>query len=92
MTTLTASDHGVFLHGAARNFTREDVLKITWDMVAAHDRGDWDELARLGRLLPMDPDLAISIKKVYGKDNLLARGHDLTEADLKFGKGWLDEP
>jgi hypothetical protein len=40
----------------------------------------------------MDPDSAMSIKRVYDRDDLLTKGHDLTEADLKFGKRWLDEP
>jgi hypothetical protein len=57
---------------------------------AAIRRGDDAEFERLCGIIPADPDIAMAFKEVYGKEYLLELGLDLTEADLKFGDGWLD--
>ncbi len=89
--TATATKE-IFRHGRERNFTKEEFFALSDEMFAARDRGDMDTYERLGRLLPINPEVAKIFKDVYGKDFLLDAGVDLTEADLLYGEGWIDEP
>ncbi|MDR1519511.1 MAG: hypothetical protein LBU23_05125 [Planctomycetota bacterium] len=81
-----------FIHGKRRDFTIAEVDRMLDLIDAAAERRDWGEVNRLGHILPLDPDTAMTIKRVHGKRGLLEMGFDLTEADLKWGEGWLDRP
>ena len=82
----------VFLHGKGRNFNETEVIELYRLIDEAEERGDEAEYWRLTLMIPIDPDVAMADKQVYGKEHLLSMGFDLTEANLKWGEGWLDEP
>ncbi|MDR1518555.1 MAG: hypothetical protein LBU23_00210 [Planctomycetota bacterium] len=79
-----------FIRGKYRNFTTAEVDRMLDLIDAAAERRDWGEVNLLGHILPLDPDTAMTIKRVHGKRELLKMGFDLTEADLFWGEGWLD--
>ncbi len=82
----------IYMHGRERNFTEEEYFALGGEMWEAKERGDMETYERLSDLLPVNPDVAKAFKDVYGKEYLLAMGLDLTEANLRFGEGWLDAP
>ncbi len=86
-----ASD-AIYRHGKDRNFTKQEYFALNSEMWAAKEKGDMETYERLSDLLPVNPDVAKAFKEVYGKEYLLDTGLDLTEANLRFGEGWLDAP
>ena len=80
----------IFLHGKDRNWTLREYLNLKRQWREAIERGD-ENADEMLCVIPVDPDLAMSRKILRGKDAVLASGWDLTEANLKFGEGWLDE-
>ena len=81
----------VVLHTAHGEMTAEEFDALGDRILEAQDRGDTEEAMRLAKLVPLDPDLGMTLKLFFGKDEVLEGGWDLTEANLKFGEGWLDE-
>ncbi len=58
----------------------------------AEKAGNKDEAGRLMREeLPLAPGLAQIAKEMYGKEYLITRGYNLSEANAEFGDGWLDK-
>lgn len=90
MSVSTAKE--IYMHSKDRGFTEEEYDALSDEMMEAREKGDMEEYERLGKMLPTNPDVAMIFKEVYGKEHLLALGLDLTEANLRFGEGWLDEP
>lgn len=82
----------IYIHGKDRNFTEEEYRALSNEMWAADESGDVETYNRIDRILPADPEMARIFKEVYGKEYLLSLGLDLTEANLCYGEGWLDEP
>ncbi len=82
----------IFRHGKDRNFTKEEYFALDDEMWAAKRRGDEETYERIARILPANPDVVKAFKEVYGKEYILSMGLDLTEANLRFGEGWLDAP
>lgn len=89
--TATKEEDNVFLHTAHGNITYAEFEELGDRILAADERGDKAEVTRLLKSLPLDPDYAMAKKVLMGKERLLAQGWDLTEANMKFGEGWLDE-
>lgn len=87
----TATEKEIFLRGKDRNFTAEEWEVLSEQMGQAFRRGDLEEVCRIGRIIPVDPYTAKAFKQINGKEWLLELGCDLTEANLKWGKDWLDE-
>lgn len=69
-------------------------LEEKWNLLdaieKAEDASDEAEAGRLMRELPLAPGLAKIAKEMYGKEYLINRGYNLTEANAEFGDGWLD--
>ncbi len=82
----------IFRHGRDRDFTEDEYFALLDEGERAKDRGDMKEYERIRALMPANPEVMKAFKEVYGKEFVLSCGLDLTEANLKFGKGWLDEP
>ncbi len=82
----------IFRHGRDRDFTREEFIALCDARDAARARGDIGEYERIRLILPANPDVVKAFCDVYGKEFVLSSGLDLTEANLRFGEGWLDEP
>jgi len=81
----------VVLHTAHGEMTEEEFDALGDRILEAQDRGDTEEAMRLLKLIPLDPDYGMALKMFFGKDEILEDGWDLTEANMKFGEGWLDE-
>jgi hypothetical protein len=91
MTAAAEKDAGVYMRGRDRNFTEEEYHRISDEYFAAEARGDEVERLRLLRLIPMNPMVIKAFAEVYGRDFVIESGYDLTEANIAYGKGWLDE-
>ncbi len=79
------------MRGRTRNFTEEEYYKINDEFRAAEERGDEAEMARIFSLIPMRPKVVRAFARAWGKDFIIGIGVDLTEANIAFGEGWLDE-
>lgn len=91
MTVAVEKEPGVFMRGRDRNFTKEEYFKLGDEYHAAETRGDETERLRILRLIPMNPMVIKAIAEVYGRDFILESDFDLTEANIAYGEGWLDE-
>ena len=89
--TTQLDEAGIFLHGKDRTYSFDEYQEITDRALAADDRGDENEYHRLILSMPLHPIVAKGIKIRHGKEYLLEIGADLTEANLVYGEGWLDE-
>lgn len=89
--TATATKE-VYRRGKDRDFTLKEVVALCDEMSEAMERNDRKTLKRLSAMFPVDPGIAKIFKEVYGKEFLLDLGYDLTEANMLYGEGWLDEP
>lgn len=88
--TTASIENDVFLHGKDRNYSYDEYCEITDKAFAAHKRGDIEEYNRIILSIPLSPFIAKKLKRVHGKQYLFEIGADLTEANLEFGEGWLD--
>lgn len=82
----------IYRHGKNRDFTKEEYFALSDEMFEAIQKRDNEAIRRIGCMLPANPFVAKVFKEVYGKEHLLKLGVDLTEANLCYGEGWLDEP
>jgi hypothetical protein len=60
-------------------------------VVSAIDNRDMKELERLTRIIPLEPNKALYLVKIHGKERLLDLGLNLSLADDELGPGWLDK-
>ncbi len=90
MTATVARE--IYRRGRDRDFTLKEVVALCDEISEAMRNGDEETADRLFFMFPMDPGIAKIFKEVYGKKFLLEAGGDLTEANLVYGEGWLDEP
>lgn len=66
----------------------DEIQNVLKQIRTARERGDWAEAHRLTTQLPLPPRLALSGKESFGIDYM--RQYDLSLADAKFGKDWLN--
>jgi hypothetical protein len=90
MTAVATKE--IFRHGRDRNFTKDEYFALSDELFEAIENEDRETCERLSAILPANPEVIRIFKNVYGKDYILALGFDLTEANLLYGEGWLDEP
>ncbi len=81
----------VYLQTRNGPMTKGEYDRIRDAADAADKRGDIDEWDRLIGLIPMEPRVAMAWKQSYGKEWFADNEYDLTEAEIYWGKGWLDE-
>ncbi len=86
-----ATQTEIYIHTRDGGMTKEQYDDLHARLDAAEERGDTKEYDRLLHFVPLSADVAKAFGNVYGRGFLLSAGFDLTEADIKFGKGWLDE-
>ncbi|GHS92753.1 hypothetical protein FACS1894139_07860 [Planctomycetales bacterium] len=80
----------LYARGRTRYFTLNEMCAVAEAMT--DDALDEKEQLRFRSICPIiDPDWAMYMKKHCGKEWLLAYGRDLTPAEIRFGKGWLDK-
>lgn len=85
-----AMEKKVFRHGKNRNFTEEELDDYMEKMMAVYGQNDNIEFCRLGMELPLDADMALIFRDVFGCRFIRDSGLDCTEAERKFGKNWLE--
>lgn len=66
-------------------------LDIIVEAQSARRLGNSEEYMRLIQQIPLAPHLAMVAKEIWGKEYLLQSGFDLTEADARYGKYWLNQ-
>ncbi len=89
--TTAEKERVVYARGRDRDFTEEEYEQLSDKIDAAEERGDFEEFDRLMKILPIEPRVLKAFAVGYGKDFIIESGYDLTEANLEFGEGWLDE-
>lgn len=72
------------------HFTHEETLTIIEQSQAARAAGNYEEGMRIAKRLPIAPHLAKAAKEIWGKKFLVEGGYDLSEAEVAYGKDWLD--
>ncbi len=80
----------VYMHTRNGGVTREEYYDLNDQLRAAEARGDNEEYDRILRLIPIVPHVAKAAKEVFGRDFIISSGFDITEANMKYGEGWLD--
>ncbi len=85
------AQHEIYIHSRNGGMTIHEYDTLHEQLADADARGDEKEYDRISRLIPITADVAKAIKEVYGRDFIIASGFDVTEANMKFGEGWLDE-
>lgn len=69
-----------------------DEIEVIWKEADEFKiRGDKKGYSRTMRKLPMPPNLALLLRDALGKDEFLKCGFNLAEAEVAYGKDWLDE-
>lgn len=79
-----------YAYGREREFTKEEYDALMGQIDAAIARRDNETVGRLIRDLPMDANVMMAFASTLGKEFILDVGYDLTQANMKFGEGWLD--
>jgi hypothetical protein len=72
-----------------RSYTEEEQDIMIESYAEAIRRGDEAEADRILEDLPLDPNWAMSIANVMGRE-YLEKHFNITDATAKFGKGWLN--
>jgi len=58
--------------------------------IELEDAGKKEEARALMKQIPLPPWLAEVTKKMWGADFLIQGGYNLSDAEAKFGQGWLN--
>lgn len=72
------------------SMTKEEAAAIFAEANTRMEQGDEDGYYNLIKKLPLAPNMALRMRDEMGKDELLAAGYNLADADIVFGKDWLD--
>ena len=70
-------------------WTIQEKLKVSARAIKERNNGNMAEYERIMKSIPVDPYLAKNAKECFGPDFLIKGGYNLSEADIKFGSGWL---
>ncbi len=81
----------MYIYGRGRKFTEEEFDALMSELEDAFRRDDDEAIDRLFPQLPIDANVAMAFASTYGKDFIIENKFDITEANMKFGEGWLDE-
>ncbi len=79
-----------YAYGRNHEFTKDEYDTLASEINAAIDRNDDETTNRLIKKLPMDANVLMAFASVYGKELIKDIDFDLTQANMKFGEGWLD--
>ena len=70
--------------------THEEVNTLLAQAIRASEQGNYDKQKSLLQKLPLPAHLAKIAKDMWGKDFLKCSQWDLSEAEVLYGKNWLD--
>lgn len=80
-----------YAYGRDHEFTKEEYDALANEITAAIKRRDDETVNRLAKVLPMDANVLMAFGSVLGRNFILDVGYDLTQANMKFGEGWINE-
>ena len=69
----------------------EEQLRLSAQSIELKKAGKFEEADRIFKQVPVAPWLAAHIKKRMGAQFLLENGYNLADAELNFGKDWLNQ-
>jgi len=72
-----------------RSMTDDELFKLIQASLAAAKAGNYEEEERLLNELPLHPRIANVAKSVYGPEQLVKQGFNLSMAVEAFGDDWL---
>jgi len=72
-----------------RLMTEEEKIEICLRAIELKKQGKLEESMELRKTVPLQPYLAMIIKKNWGAENLIKTGWNLLEAEAEFGSDWL---
>ena len=70
--------------------TLDEKLAIAVKASTLWQAGDQEGYSRVIRTAPMPPYLAKIMKEKMGADFLIKGGYNLSEAEVEFGRNWLN--
>ncbi len=79
-----------YAYGRNGPITKEEYDAVMAEVNAALEQDDEEALDRILPRLPMDADVMMAFASVCGREFMLECGFDMTEANMKYGEGWLD--
>jgi hypothetical protein len=71
--------------------TEDEKINILLEVVRLREEGKEAEASAIFKTYPLEPGFAKNIKEVYGADFLIENGYNLSEAEAKYGKDWLNK-
>lgn len=75
----------------AFRLNKEESIRLAQLIDAARARGDEEEATRLIRSIPIAPRTAALLKQMWGAEELIASGYNLSAAEAAYGKDWLNK-
>lgn len=72
------------------SMSQEEMRRIFDQAHPFAERGDWETYLAIIRKIPVTPNAALMARDDYGKEGLLALGWNLADAEIAYGKDWLD--
>ena len=71
--------------------TENERIDILMEVARLSKEGKEDESNELFKTVPLKPEMAQIFKEVYGAEFLINGGYNLSEAEAKYGKDWLNK-
>lgn len=72
------------------SMSKEEAAAIFAEAHKCMERGDLDGYDKWAMKIPLPPNMALRMRDEKGKDALLAEGWNLADAEIVYGKDWLD--
>ena len=68
----------------------DDEWKLVKQSIEAMARGDVEAAMRIYQIIPLSPETAMAAKVRWGAQYLIDAGYNLSWAEDKYGKDWLE--
>ncbi len=72
------------------SMSKEEATAILEEAARLFEAGDEEGHDRVAKKLPLLPNLALLMRDQMGKEALVAEGWNLADAEIVYGKDWLD--
>lgn len=87
----TTQKRRAYAYGRDHEFTKKEYDALMSEFKDAVKRDDQELVNKLIRKIPMEPEVLMAFGSTLGKNFILEVGYDLTQANMRYGEGWLDE-
>jgi hypothetical protein len=72
------------------SMTPEEKKELLEKAAECHEKGDYEGYEYWSMKLPLAPNIALQMRDDYGKEALIKEGYNLGDAEIAYGKDWLD--